>query len=349
MILPGLNVLNMKSSIDMIKKVLLLPILVISFSGLFAQHLPAAALNVLKPLEDSLKQASNDMANPDDEFIFRFKADSFFTRGFVNALKVPYSFYYPFDSLESVSKVYAPDSSFRIFTWEVMKDFTYYRQKGAIQFNTPDGALKLIPLFDVSDFTDKPYDSIRGPKNWIGAVYYRLIEKTYNNKKYYTLLGSDGNGARSRKKWMEVMTFDEKGNPQFGGRYFQYQNDEMKPKQPAYRFSLEYKKDAQVRLSYDKDLDKIIFDHLFSEDMTPELHYTLVPYGDYEAFVWKNGIWYHTATPFDNAPLKNDFVPKSLEKDLKKKGEQNQMIPPGQKDERVPHESKEKVKDDNTN
>jgi len=112
---------------------------------------------------------------------------------------------------------------------------------------------------------------------------------------------------------------------------------------------LEYKKDAQVRLSYDKDLDKIIFDHLFSEDMTPELHYTLVPYGDYEAFVWKNGIWYHTTTPFDGAPLKNDFVPKSLEKELKKKGEQNQMIPPGQKDERVPHESKDKVRDDNTN
>ena len=52
-----------------------------------------------------MKQASNDMVNNDDEFIFRFKADSFFTRGLVNALKVPFSFYYPFDSLESVSKV----------------------------------------------------------------------------------------------------------------------------------------------------------------------------------------------------------------------------------------------------
>ena len=122
-----------------LKKIILTLIIVLSVNNLFSQRIPAIALNILRPLEDSLKQASIDMVNPDDEFIFRFKADSFFTRGFVNALKVPYSFYYPFDSLETVSKVYAPDSSFRIFTWEVMKDFTYYRQKGAIQMNTSDG------------------------------------------------------------------------------------------------------------------------------------------------------------------------------------------------------------------
>ena len=337
----------MKSVIGNIQKTLLLVVMIFCINGLFAQRLPAVAFNVLKPLEDSLKQASNDMVNPDDEFIFRFKADSFFTRGLVNALKVPYSFYYPFDSLESVSKVYAPDSSFRIFTWEVMKDFTYYRQKGAIQMNTADGSLKLIPLFDASDFTSNPCDSVRGVKNWIGAVYYKLIEKTYNNKKYYTLLGSDGNGSRTRKKWMEVMTFDDNGIPHFGGKYFQYQNDELKPKQPAYRFCLEFKKDAQVRLSYDQTLDRIIFDHLFSEDMTPELRYTLVPYGDYEAFFWKNGIWMHTSTPFDGAKIKNDFVPRSLEKELNKKSAKP-LIQSDKKRNQAPPPP-EKVNDENTN
>ena len=333
--------------------IFLVVVLTIGTITVHAQKLPKAAYEVLKPLEDSLKQASYDMVNPDDEFIFRFKADSFFTRGFVNALRVPYSFYYPFDSLASVSKVYSADSSFRIFTWEVMKDFTYYRQKGAIQMNTADGSLKIIPLFDASDFAANPIDSVRDAKNWIGAVYYKLIEKTYNNKKYYTLLGSDGNGARSKKKWMDVLTFDEKGNPKFGGRYFQYQNDELKPKQPAYRFCLEYKKEAQVRLSYDPDLDRIIFDHLYSEEMTPDLRYTLVPYGDYEGFVWKNGIWYHTATPFDNAPLKNEYVPKSLENEMKRKGEKQKQLMNPKQTQPAPKQAqpfpKEKINDENTN
>jgi len=344
----------MKLLMKNISYLLLVIVLIIGTKSANAQKLPKAAYEVLKPLEDSLKQACFDMANPDDEFIFRFKADSFFTRGFVNALRVPFSFYYPFDSLAPVSKVYAPDSSFRIFTWEVMKDFTYYRQKGAIQMNTSDGSLKIFPLFDVSDFTSNPYDSIRDVKNWIGAVYYKLVEKTFNNKKYYTLLGSDGNNARTKKKWMEVLTFDEQGKPKFGGRYFQYQNDDLKPKQPAYRFCLEYKKDAQVRLSYDPSLDRIIFDHLFSEDMTPELKHTLVPYGDYEGFVWKSGIWYHTATPFDNAPIKNDFIPKSLENEIKKKDEkQKQLMYPSQKQSNQqpeqPPQPKEKINDENTN
>ena len=343
----------MKLLMKNIRYIFLIVVLTIGTKMVHAQKLPKEAFEILKPLEDSLKQACFDMANPDDEFIFRFKADSFFTRGFVNALRVPYSFYYPFDSLAPVSRVYAPDSSFRIFTWEVMKDFTYYRQKGAIQMNTADGSLKIFPLFDVSDFVTNPYDSVRDAKNWIGAVYYKLIEKSFNNKKYYTLLGSDGNGARTKKKWMEVLTFDDQGKPKFGGRFFQYQNDDLKPKQPAYRFCLEYKKDAQVRLSYDPDLDRIIFDHLFSEEMTPDLKYTLVPYGDYEGFVWKNGIWYHTATPFDNAPIKNDYVPKSLENEIRKKGEKQKQLMNPKQNQPVQQQAqpfpKEKVNDDNTN
>ena len=336
-----------KMKISNLLSILLFSLFTINVS---AQKLPKAAYDVLKPLEDSLKQSSEDMVNPDDEFIFRFKADSFFTRGFVNALKVPYSFYYPFDSLQYVSKVYPPDSSFRIFTWEVMKDFTYYRQKGAIQLKTEDGSLKLIPLFDASAFTSNPYDSVRDARNWIGAVYYKIVEKTYNNKKYYTLLGSDGNGARSKKKWIEVLTFDEKGKPQFGGRYFMYSNDELKPKQPVSRFCLEYKKDAQVRLSYDPNLDRIIFDHLTSEEMTPDLRYTLVPYGDYEGFVWRNGIWMHTNTPFDGAPIKNDFLPKTNEKDnFNKPSKQKLPVMPLKKQVNTPPAPKEKMNDENAN
>ena len=140
--------------------------------------------------EDSLKGFAYNIVNADSATA-RFRADSQFIRSLVRTLKLPYSFAYPFDSLQTISRLYAPDSSFRIFTWEFKKDELVYLQEGAIQMNEPDGSLKLFPLFDASMFTSKPLDSVRTRHNWIGAIYYRIIHKTWRGKKLlYAYWGS---------------------------------------------------------------------------------------------------------------------------------------------------------------
>ncbi len=247
----------------------------------------------LSAMEQELSVFANNILNADD-VEDRLRADSFFTRNLVHALKTPYSFHHPFDSLKTISRLYAPDSSFRIITWQLMKDFSYYRYKGAIQLNTKDGSLQLIPLYDVSDFTGNPVDSVRNNENWIGAVYYNIIQKKYNNKNYYTLLGYDENDARSTKKWIEVLTFDSNKKPVFGGRYFSYPNDPFKPAQPAYRFCLEFKKEANAKLNYDPELNQIIFAKLVSETGEVSKKHTLVPYGTIEGFRWDMGKWIFT-------------------------------------------------------
>ena len=133
-------------------------------------------------------------------------------------------------------RLYAPDSSFRIFTWQLQRDESYYRQEGAIQMKTKDGSLKLFPLFDVSDYTSIPTDSVRTGKNWIGAIYYKIVLKEFKGKKYYTLFGYDDNDFSSTRKWLEVLTFDATGEPVFGGNYFTYKDDELKPPQPVSPF-----------------------------------------------------------------------------------------------------------------
>jgi hypothetical protein len=249
----------------------------------------------LQQIEDELKPLAYAILN-EDQFLDRFKADSVFTRGLVRALRTPHSFRYRFDSLITISQQYAPDSSFRIFTWQIqMEDMNHFRQKGAIQMRTNDGSLKLIPLFDASKFTEAPFDSVRTNQNWIGAVYYNIIQTTYNNRKYYTLFGYDEHDARSSRKWMEVLTFDANGNPQFGGRYFNYREDDIKPKQPAFRFCLEYKKDANAKLNYDPELNMIVMAHLVSEEGDNKKKHTLVPYGTFEGFKWLGGKWVHQA------------------------------------------------------
>jgi hypothetical protein len=281
-------------------------IFVVTVTSVQAQKMNSTDHQKLSITEDSLKVYAKQMIFGDNVSA-RFNADTIFIKNLVQALQIPYSFYYPFDSIITVSKIYAPDSSFRIFTWQLERDESYFRQYGAIQMNTSDGSLKLFPLFDISDFSSQPIDSARNINNWIGAIYYGIVMKEAGVKKYYTLLGFDDNDFTSTKKWIEVLTFNN-GTPVFGGRYFEYAEDSIKPVQPAYRFCLEYKKDARARMMYDPEMDMIVFDHLISETNQQSKKFTLIPDGDYEGFKWQNGKWVHIDKLF-NQSLKDGEAP----------------------------------------
>ncbi|MCR6718754.1 MAG: hypothetical protein NVV59_00320 [Chitinophagaceae bacterium] len=182
----------------------------------FAQPITPVNQKILKAKEDSLKTIAK-LVITDTLTEDRMKADSLFTRVLVRALQVRNSFEYPFSAVQGISILYAPDSSFRIFTWNMQYDEYYARQRGAIQMKTPNGSLKLFPLRDVSEFTDNAIDSARTASNWIGAVYYNMIKTEHNGKNYYTLFGIDFHTVRSTKKWIEVLHFNQRGEPVFWG------------------------------------------------------------------------------------------------------------------------------------
>ncbi|MCC7400878.1 MAG: hypothetical protein IT214_05285 [Chitinophagaceae bacterium] len=273
-----------------------------------AQKISGTDLGKLQLKEDSLKFLAKSLIT-DSTVAGRMRSDSLFVRTLLRALEIKNSFYFPFDSVIGISKLYAPDTTFRIFTWSLSldEDGYYYRQRGAIQFPAADGSLKLIPLRDYSEFTSNPMDSVRTKDNWIGAVYYNMIKTEYRGKKYYTLFGYDNNSAMSNKKWIEVLTFNDKKEPLFGGPYFTFDRDSI-PKPPQYRFSIEYKKDASTLVNYINDLGMILVDHLVSETNEPENKWTYVPDGDNEGFKWINGKWVHVNKVF-NQKLKDGQFP----------------------------------------
>lgn len=271
------------------------------------QRLSAADKKLMIKKEDTLQVFADSMINGETAGK-RFLSDSQFVKTFVRTLKTPYSFSYPFEALPTVSKLYPQDSSFRIFTWQLKKDEYMYYQKGAIQMKTPDGSLKLFPLFDASMFTGKPQDSLRTRKNWIGAIYYRIIQKEFNGKKYYTLLGFDDYTVSSNRKWMEVLSFDDNGEPVFGGQVISFKNDTTKLKPVLNRFDIEYKKEARTLFNYNPEMDMIIYDHLVSESDQPTRKETFIPDGDFEGFRWENGQWVHVDKVF-NFKLKEGDVP----------------------------------------
>lgn len=318
-------------------KNLCLAFLFLSVSLSALAQIGAADRKLLQKKEDSLKVLAKSFLT-EAETADRMRQDSLFVKTLLRSLQVRHSFYYPFDSLKGVSHLYAPDSAFRIFTWQLSfdNDYAFSRQRGAIQFPTADGSLKLVPLRDYSEFADDPMDSARTKNSWIGAVYYNVIKTEYNGRKFYTLFGFDGNSYRTNKKWIDVLTFDTQNNPVFGAsQYFRFDGENPKRK-PLNRFALEYKKEASTTVNYNEDANMILVDHLISESNEPENAWTYVPDGDYEGFKWENGKWVHVDKVFNekidmkgadpylgNAPAEDPLLDKDGNVNRQKLDEQN--------------------------
>ena len=296
-----------------------------------AQQLSHADKLFLLKREDSLKTVGLKIVQGRDA-ADRFFADSAFTRIFVRALRTKNSFNYPFDSIVNISKLYAPDSSFKIFTWQLIINENTIRQHGAIQMKTADGSFKVFPLIDKSDIITNQTDTIGDNNGWMGAVYYKIIQKEYKGESFYTLLGFDENNIKSDKKIMDVLQF-KNGKPVFGNKLFVMENSNEYQKQMA-RYILEYKKEAAARLTFDEDLGAVVFDELTSESNTPNKKWTLVPDGEYNGFVWKNGKWVLTTNLFTGAPPKKYSAERTIRDvkgtidETKMKGRKTEIIVP---------------------
>lgn len=91
------------------------------------------------------------------------------------------------------------------------------------------------------------------------------------------------------------------------------------------RFWIEYKKNGNARMTYDDEMQMILYDHLISETNEPMKKYTYIPDGDYEGFKWENGKWKHIEKVFQfklqdgQAPVEKPSTENKL-KPVKKGG-----------------------------
>jgi hypothetical protein len=320
---------------------------------LFAQSAIQPDKKFLEKKEDSLKSIALQIIqgrNSED----RFTADSLFTRMFVRALKSKGSFNYPFDSLITISKLTSPDKTFKIFTWQLVVNDNVVRQHGAIQMNTSDGSLQLFPLIDKSGSIKNVSDTIANNFGWVGAVYYKIIQKKAFGKDFYTLLGYDENNLSSDRKIIEVLTFNE-GKPIFGGGYFSFPDNSINKRGFA-RYIMEYKKNASPRLTYDPDLDMIVYEHMISETGEPNKKYTYVGDGDYEGLKWVDGKWVHIQKIFSQVtPEGKEPVPLPIRdaegnidySKLSQRQPENNDQPEVDKNKPAPKTTPKKKKDDN--
>lgn len=272
---------------------------------------PKKILRQLKLMEDSLKVVAwriiNDSLAEDKK-----KAAFAFVPAFKRALKLDYSFFYPFDSLATISILYPPDSTFRIFTWQVYYGRGVTRYFGVIQMRSVQ--MKIFPLFDRSDSLPANCQAVLGPETWWGQLYYNLIQKTVKGKNIYTLFGFEAVDILQRRKLIDFLTFDEEGKPHFGAPLLHYSFSDTalrtKAKDTLHRMFMSYKWNAPTVLNFDPEIDMIVFDHLSAPSPeAKDASFMFVPDGTYEGFVWKSDRWNWVETVFTFAINENDNPP----------------------------------------
>jgi hypothetical protein len=288
------------SSLILLKSLALLLLLTLWLPSCKAQPFPQT--------EDSLRKIASHILAAEDDFI-RLNNSQLFLSVLTETLQKENSFDYPFDSLKTVARQYAPDRTFRIFTWAVPKKDGSYEFSGIIQMQPGKKEKgKLWKLTDKSEEMQLPENQILDCNKWYGALYYSIIKKEDHGKVYYTLLGWDGNNSFSRKKLIEILTFKASGQPVFGSAIFsKFQRTRVK------RVIFEYSAQASMSLDYSTQFlnirekkknnkkatikkvpaEMIVFDRLSPMDpqLEGQFQFYVPETNSWDAFIFEGGKW----------------------------------------------------------
>ena len=202
-----------------------------------------------------------------------------------------------FDSLKNVSALKSSDGLIRIYTWLLPAiDGSHYSFFGFLQVkDKKSGAISLLKLEEEELNRMEAETNTYDYKNWIGAVYYKLISVKSKDGNFYTLLGWKGNNLTTTIKLIDVLYID-KGIAKFGKPVFNVENKNRN------RIVFEFSSHAVMSLKYDESKKMIVFDHLSPGNTVLDGSYTNYgPDFTYDGFKLSKGKWIYQK----NIELKN--------------------------------------------
>lgn len=263
-------------------------------------------------LEDSLKGIQARVFHSKKESN-RFEANKQFLALWSSILKDEKSMQFPFDSINEVYRLYAPDKKFRVITWNIYKEDGTHAFFGFLQVNTTKTVKKglfkketksqyeVYPLLDKSSTVKTPENYVSDPSKWFGMLYYEIIK---SDDDFYTLLGWDGNDKLVQRKFIDILYFKPDGAPVFGKDVFKF------PGKFAKRVMFEYASEVSMSLKYNTARKQLVFSHLAPNMPDPTLEGQFQYYGpdgSFDALYMKKGKWtYEPAIDIRKDKDKND-------------------------------------------
>lgn len=281
-------------------------LLALLYSFIFVAFIKAQQSNpdAFRVMEDSCVYYYNQLMSdlPDTD---KTALNTTFTHQLEHLLSTPGSFAFPLDSLKSIGRLYAPDNSFRIITWNLQLSSGAYQYFGLIQMAKSN---KIFALTDRSDEVINAENSVLSAGKWYGCLYYKMLKEKIDNHIYYTLLAIQYHNAVITRKMIDILFFDEYGNPVFGAPIIQTGN------KLKHRLVFEYSAMSAVNLKYDDALKMIIFDHVAPAEpkYTGETEY----YGPdltFDGLSFQKNKWVYKA----NLDLRRPFDPPLRRKPLR--------------------------------
>ena len=252
-------------------------------TSIFAQKV---SKHLISEYEDTLKVMAQTIMNGENEQVKTGANEAFITT-LKEVLQYERSFTYPFDSLKTIEVKTSSDNRVKIYSWFLKKDNGTYKYFGFVHYhNKSKKRYEIIALNDNSENIRRPENESLDNNNWYGALYYDIIYIKKKGRKYYTLLGWDGNNEVSTKKIIDAMYFSGREKIKFGASIFK------EGKTTSKRFIIEYNATSTISVRYDKKEKRIVFEHLIPMRKDLEgLHEYYVPDGTYNALQYTNGKW----------------------------------------------------------
>lgn len=274
--------------LDMIKKqlnmkIVLMIILTTAIQSLRAQPDEEEQLNYY---HEELNMKFFELKNEKDDSIKDQINDKIYEL-FEKALKYELSFDYDFDSLKYVFKSRSSDNKLRIYNWNVPYNNGKFKYHGILQYYSKEKrGYKIFKLNDMSDGMVNPQKQKLTHNNWFGALYYQIIYTKYKRKRYYTLLGWDGNDDYTTRKVIDVLYFDKNDEPVFGLPVFKMLRGRN------HRVIFEYSNQTTMLLRYDDKKKIIVFDLLVPAKPLYEGKFQFYgPEGTYDGMTFEKGKW----------------------------------------------------------
>lgn len=282
----------------------------LSFSSYEKVLPPADSSALLHVYEDSLRVLQYEKVKPHTTDKQKLEANERFTAMMKKVLSLPGSFDYPFDSLTTIAHLTSPDKQFRIYNWNVPKADGTFEYFGFIQSldagnhisTDPHSAVTqkkgqgyhLYLLVDKSSEITNAATATCTADKWLGMLYYKIIPEQYEDKTIYVLLAWQGYNKIITHKVIDVISFNNKGEPSFGKSIFKKLPPGFKgsPK----RIIFQYSATAYMSIDYDSKKNQILFDHLapIDEGLVGQYQY-YAPSFQVDALNFKGSGWEYMA------------------------------------------------------
>jgi len=216
-------------------------------------------------------------------------ANGLFKSTLISLIELDDSILLDLRKVSNLMQVVNADTSLRVLTWTILDATNTYNYHGIIQRINNYGEYSWAELIDQSANIENPEKQELTASNWYGCLYYDLITVNNSLKDIHTLVGWDGNNSMTSKKVVENLYFGVDDTARFGTPIIREAKNEY-----LYRKIFEFSADLKMTLDIQKDIKRIIYDHLSPSN--PSLRGVYEYYGPdltFDSYEWGGQFWDH--------------------------------------------------------